>query len=509
MAHSMTKMKGKTGFFAIKVDLSKAYCMLKWSFIENTLGEIGLPNIISQLIMSSVTSGWTNVNWNGNRNDFFQPQKGIRHGDPVSPYLFVLCMDKLSHLICEKVADGRWIGLKAGRNGPAISHLMFADDLLLFGQATVNQMRCVLQVIETFCILSGQQVNLNKTSILFSKNVTNVVKQELVSMSGFKEVNTLGKYLGVPLLGRSPKRTYYHYLIEQVNQKLAGWKARQLSKAGRVTQAKSVIEAMPIYPMMAASIPKGVIHDLQKIRRFVWNDEDGHRKMHAVSWDEITKPKHLGGLGMRRLTTMNTSCLLKLGWELRSNKNNLWCQVMKGKYQRPAIDSQTWIHKSSDSSLWRTLAPLEYIFQNHEYWVIGNGKSVNAWNQKWLSCDSTIVDLNVVIPPDMLNMCVADLVSSNGEWNFESPNDWLSEETIAQIHAIPPPNENSGEDLCAWPNSIDGNYKVAVGYKLLCNFNEANMNANWQQIWRLETKERVRHHMWLICHDRLLTNERK
>lgn len=76
-------------------------------------------------------------------------------------------MDKLSHLICEAVEDGVWKAPKAGRNGPTISHLMFADDLLLFGQATSNQMECVLHILRKFCLLAGQKVSIEKTSIFF------------------------------------------------------------------------------------------------------------------------------------------------------------------------------------------------------------------------------------------------------------------------------------------------------------------------------------------------------
>lgn len=71
------------------------------------------------------------------KSALFSPERGIRQGDPMSPYIFVLCMDKLSHLIAEEVEEKRWCPLKAGRAGPAVAHLMFADDLLLFGKATV------------------------------------------------------------------------------------------------------------------------------------------------------------------------------------------------------------------------------------------------------------------------------------------------------------------------------------------------------------------------------------
>jgi hypothetical protein len=102
------------------------------------LTKIDLPESLINIIMQSVTSVTTNVKWNGARSEYFRPQRGIRQGDPISPYLFVLCMDKLSHIILQAVEEGKWRGIQAGRTGPMISHLMFADDLLLFGEATEN-----------------------------------------------------------------------------------------------------------------------------------------------------------------------------------------------------------------------------------------------------------------------------------------------------------------------------------------------------------------------------------
>ncbi|WJX67818.1 hypothetical protein P8452_52254 [Trifolium repens] len=220
MAHTMHKMKGRKGTFAIKVDLAKAYDKISWEFIWRVLIEINLPEILVNVIMHGVTSVTTNVKWNGTRSDYFKPQRGIRQGDPLSPYLFVLCMDKLSHLILQAVDNGTWKGIRAGREGPMVSHLMFTDDLLLFGEASERQMRCVTDTLQLFCNMSGQEVSYEKTSILFSNNVERSLKNKLIHMSGFKETYDFGKYLGVPLNGRAPKRTDFQYIIDQVSSKL-------------------------------------------------------------------------------------------------------------------------------------------------------------------------------------------------------------------------------------------------------------------------------------------------
>lgn len=106
----------------------------------------------------------------------------------MSPYLFVMCMDKLTHLIAQSVVEGEWKGLKAGRNGPVITHLMFADNLLVFGQANVNQMATTLRVLNQFCSILGQEINQQKTSLMFSKNVKRDLRDELVTISGLEGI---------------------------------------------------------------------------------------------------------------------------------------------------------------------------------------------------------------------------------------------------------------------------------------------------------------------------------
>lgn len=154
----------------------------------------------------------TNDNWNGDRANFFNPCRGIHQGDPISPYLFVICIYKLSHMIMEAVEKGSWKAPIAGRTGPHISHLMFADDLLLFGQATEDQMREVMSILNSFCQLSGQEVSQTKTNIFFFRNVKQEVRNVLVGLSGFSETVNLGKYLGV-LLGGGLRASMIIYIL--------------------------------------------------------------------------------------------------------------------------------------------------------------------------------------------------------------------------------------------------------------------------------------------------------
>lgn len=133
--HTISNKKGRVGYMAIKVDLKKAYDKIEWSFIRKVLINANLPQDMVSLIMSCVSSVSTSILFNGGNMETILPLRGIRQGDPLSPYLFILCMEALGHLIKEKCNEKRWNIVKSSNSGVAFSHLFFVDDLVLFAKA--------------------------------------------------------------------------------------------------------------------------------------------------------------------------------------------------------------------------------------------------------------------------------------------------------------------------------------------------------------------------------------
>jgi len=130
--HTMRKQKGSTGYMAIKLDFEKAYDRLSWDFICSTLLDIGFAQNWVQLIMQCVQTPRLSILWNGQQLSHFLPERGIRQGDAMSPAIFVLCMEKLSQAISHSVSTGLWKGIKFAQDSPILSHLCFADDLVLY-----------------------------------------------------------------------------------------------------------------------------------------------------------------------------------------------------------------------------------------------------------------------------------------------------------------------------------------------------------------------------------------
>jgi hypothetical protein len=180
--------------------MHKAYDRVEWIFLENMMRKLGFAERWVGLMMACVSSVRYQVRFNSEETDMFTPTRGLRQGDPLSPYLFLLCAEGLSSLLLYEEEVGGIDGVRVCRNAPSVSHLLFADDSLILMKADMNNATSLQRVLDTYCANSGQLVSLAKSSIYFSPNTNALLRAEICSTLHIDTEALSDKYLGLPAL---------------------------------------------------------------------------------------------------------------------------------------------------------------------------------------------------------------------------------------------------------------------------------------------------------------------
>ncbi|KAK9990735.1 hypothetical protein SO802_025720 [Lithocarpus litseifolius] len=322
MHHINQKRSGKKGEMALKLDMSKAYDRVEWVCLEKIMEKLGFEDKWRKLIMQCVTSVSYSIRINGKPRGHIVPTRGIRQGDPLSPYLFLLYAEGLSVLIQKSVENGELEGVFVCR-----------DDSIIFGKASIEECDTLQRILAIYENASGQQLNRVKTSLFFSSNTSREIQEEIKNRFGAQVIRQHEKYLGLPSLVGRNKRNSFNAIKEKLSKKLAGWKEKLLSKAGKEVLIKAVAQAIPTYTMSCFKIPDSLCNELTSmIRNFWWGQKHDERKMAWLSWDKLCAPKEAGGMGFRQIKQFNLTLLAKQGWWLQTMQDSLLYRLFKARY---------------------------------------------------------------------------------------------------------------------------------------------------------------------------------
>lgn len=231
-------------------------------------------------IMTCVRKTTFSVNINGSPKGFIQLERGIRQGDPLSPYLFILCAEVLSHMMRRAETQGNIIGIKISNASPSVTHLLFADDSLFFCQANMKAAKVIQNVLLQYECASGQKVNTNKSALTFGKRVPNTTKTQIRRQLQIFNDGGCGKYLGMPEQFGRKKVELFQYIVEKVRERTKGWSNKFLSHGGKEI-LKSIAVAMPVYTMNCFKLPKSICAEIERIMaNYWWNTQDQGNKTH-------------------------------------------------------------------------------------------------------------------------------------------------------------------------------------------------------------------------------------
>jgi hypothetical protein len=379
-----TRVKGKKGFMAVKLDMSKAYDMVEWHYLEAIMRRMGFEEKWIRLIMQCVRSVSYSILMNGTPYGDIHPSRGLRQGDPLSPYLFLLVAEGLSSFLARTELYGHISVVPIAAGGIRVNHLLFADDSLFFCRATFSKWRNIGRLLHYYEEASGQKLNAAKTSIFFSPNTGVEFQAFIRSSAGISSTQCYEKYLGLPaLVGRSKAQSFAG-IQSWVRKKLDGWKEKFLSQARREIVIKAVVQAIPAYSISVFQLPKKLCTTLNSMtRRFWWGNRDDKKGVSWISWERLRQSKLLGGMGFRDLEVFNGALLAKQGWRLLKYPESLVAKVLKAKYF-PHGDFLSAKLGRRPSYAWRSILNAKDVLEAGLVWQVGNGEKIKIWRDKWL-----------------------------------------------------------------------------------------------------------------------------
>ena len=246
------------GSCALKIDIQKAYDSVDWGYLKKVLVAMNFHPSMVNWLMCCVTTPSYSISLNGYLEGFFNGAKGLRQGDPISPYLFILIMEAFSNLL-DAQGEMPNFTFHPKCKDLKLSHVIFADDLFVLCGANIGSLELIKEAFDVFGNESGLKPNLMKSS-MFLSGVSEEEKSRLSVYMGMEVQDFPVRYLGVPLISTRLKARDCESIKLRILNKIHCWTSKVLSYAGRIQLAVSVLV-----------LPKQILKEIDAtIRSFVW-----------------------------------------------------------------------------------------------------------------------------------------------------------------------------------------------------------------------------------------------
>ena len=416
-----------TARVALKIDLRKAFDSINWNYIIAGMVAIGIPATMISWIEKCITTPHFSVSLNGELHGFFPTTKGLRQGDPLSPYLFVLAMEGLSGIIRQRTAGS---GFRYHRNCKAtkLTHICFADDLMLFCHGDITSIATLKEAVGTFTACSGLHINSDKSS-LYMSGVSDAESLSIQAHLNMTRRTLPVKYLGVPLITTRLTFADCLPLLNKITTRRRVWTSKSLSYGGRLQLIKSVLFSYQVYWSSLFILPASVVSRIEStLSAFLWKGSSLQTTGAKVAWETICYPTAEGGLGIKQLAVWNKAAMLKHLWRLITDKSSLWTawahiNLLKG--------NSIWAVSipSRPSWAWRKILQSREICRCLITTLIGDGTTTSLWNDYWLPHGQRISDIlpHRIMASSGLGWDAKVSTIINGDyWSFPNSHNLLS-----------------------------------------------------------------------------------
>ncbi|KAM2745333.1 hypothetical protein PS2_021080 [Malus domestica] len=484
---------------AIKLDMAKAYDRVEWDFLLSIMSKLGFAPMFCNRVKECISTVSFSILINGSPTGYIQPKRGLRQRDPLSYFLFLICTEGFSSLIRKGLERGALHGYKFTPNGTPLTHLFFADDSVLFGNATVEEAQGVADILNVYASGSGQEINMSKSSIFFGTSTSKRTKKRIGETLGIPYKDGFGKYLGLQADFGLSKKAVFAEIRDKIEARLAGWSEQFLSQAGKEVLVKAVAMALPNFAMSCFKLPIGVYRDVEKaVRSYWWRGNDQRRGCHWISWDRLMKQKLAGGLGFKDIQCFNLAFLAKIGWRLIQNPISLLATVLRDKYF-PGKGFKDAGRGRNTSWGWKGIYEGRMVLQHGVRWRVGDGESINIRKDPWLPTPTTFL----ASPKDSLEeIKVRDLIESvSKSWKEEVISAGFNRDEARKILSIPL-SKSGCHDRLVWHYTVNGDYSVKTGFPTKLNSSSGSVAI---MLWRCvtifnvvkyESKTSVGHRFW-------------
>ncbi|XP_021724328.1 uncharacterized protein LOC110691696 [Chenopodium quinoa] len=510
MLSYMNSSTSKICSAALKLDMNKAYDRVNWEFLWDVLKAFGFPPYWIQLIKQCVSTVSYQILINGKPSSVLRPACGLRQGDPLSPYLFVLCMEVFSLMLKRSEGNGLFQGLRISRRSPSVSHLFFADDALLFFRVNPSACCHLLDVIDRFCTASGQMVNVQKSFVKFSSNTPEDYREFLSSALHMQAKNSLGSYLGLPVdLGRA-KCHQFQPLVDKVTQKLSAFSSRRLSAAAKLVLINTVVIASLNHVLSVFKLPVTISVQIGRLlSRFWWKNNSSSRGLALTPSAALVLPRGLGGLGIRHVPSFNSALLVKQMWRLIHNPQLLVSRIYHARYPH-LVNYKAFRLPPRPSWGCRSLMEGARVLSHGVRWKVGFGSQVNITADDWVPGFS--VRFKDSIPSDDLPSVVVQIIDPGSHaWDSTRIRQFFPPPIADSILGMERPHEKM-DDFVDWKFTWDGSFTTKSAYAHILNQHGLIRSLNstiilgwWKKFWGLPILPKWNIFVWKILHNGLPT----
>ncbi|XP_074291895.1 uncharacterized protein LOC141618709 [Silene latifolia] len=290
---------------------------------------LNFPPRFADWVMKCVTTTSFSIVINGQSHGFFPAKRGLRQGDPLSPLLFTIFMEYLSRLLSE-ACEYTGFTYHPLCKSLKLSHLMFADELLLFFRGDIRSVLTLMTVFQCFSAASGLSISNEKSNIILN-GIAREYEIEILAHTGFKKDKLPFKYLGVQISHKRLTKLNCNILVDKMVARIRGWNKRKISYSGRLVN-------------------------------FLWEWDDSYSKAPLVAWNTLCKGKLFGGLGIVDTKQWNIDAVGKLVWWIARKKDHLWIQWVDKVYIKQT-DWMDYKPTSASSWAWRKVCEIKEIFK--------------------------------------------------------------------------------------------------------------------------------------------------